>query len=161
MNLKIIDENNFIIYIVDKKIIPELEEKNISEYLKNILIKLKINYKLNIYGYYDVIIYLDKYYGMIIKLIHEELEYLNYYDKQIEMKIIISDNQVFYEIEDVWKIDKKVLNSCNIYLFENRVYLELKKDVNFILLGNLIENSKIIYENTDEIKKTGKKIEIR
>ena len=161
MNLKVIDENNFIIFIINKRVIPELEEDNISVYLKKILLKIKSTLKLDVYGYYDVYIYFDEHYGMIIKLIREEVEYLNYYSKQIEMKIIVTDNQFFYELEDINDIGKKILDKCNVYLYNNQIYLELKSSINFVLLGNLIENSKIVYENTDIIKKNGKKIEIR
>lgn len=160
MNLKVIDENNFIITIIDKKLIPKLDENSISNYLKKILLKIKTKYQINIYGYYDVFIYVDEYYGIIIKLIREELEYLSYYDKEIEMKIIVLDNQFFYEIEDIYKIKQEILDISDIYLYNNQIYLELKSDINFTLYGYLIENSKVIYEDTEKIKKEGNKIEI-
>lgn len=160
MNLKVIDENNFIITIIDKKLIPKLDENSISNYLKKILLKIKTKYQINIYGYYDVFIYVDEYYGIIIKLIREELEYLSYYDKEIKMKIIVLDNQFFYEIEDIYKIKQEILDISDIYLYNNQIYLELKSDINFTLYGYLIENSKVIYEDTEKIKKEGNKIEI-
>ena len=160
MNLKVIDENNFIITIIDKKLIPKLDENSISNYLKKILLKIKTKYQINVYGYYDVFIYVDEYYGIIIKLIREELEYLSYYDKEIEMKIIVLDNQFFYEIEDIYKIKQEILDISDIYLYNNQIYLELKSDINFTLYGYLIENSKVIYEDTEKIKKEGNKIEI-
>lgn len=160
MNLKVIDENNFIITIIDKKLIPKLDENSISNYLKKILLKIKTKYQINIYGYYDVFIYVNEYYGIIIKLIREELEYLSYYDKEIEMKIIVLDNQFFYEIEDIYKIKQEILDISDIYLYNNQIYLELKSDINFTLYGYLIENSKVIYEDTEKIKKEGNKIEI-
>ena len=146
--------------IIDKKLIPKLDENSISNYLKKILLKIKTKYQINIYGYYDVFIYVDEYYGIIIKLIREELEYLSYYDKEIEMKIIVLDNQFFYEIEDIYKIKQEILDISDIYLYNNQIYLELKSDINFTLYGYLIENSKVIYEDTEKIKKEGNKIEI-
>ena len=122
--------------------------------------KIKTKYQINVYGYYDVFIYVDEYYGIIIKLIREELEYLSYYDKEIEMKIIVLDNQFFYEIEDIYKIKQEILDISDIYLYNNQIYLELKSDINFTLYGYLIENSKVIYEDTEKIKKEGNKIEI-
>ena len=161
MILKVIDENNFILFIIDKNVVPKLEEDNITNYLKKTFVKLKKMFNIEVYGYYDVVIYLDEYYGMIIKLIREELEYLSYYGKQIEMKIIISDNQVLYKIDNIYDIDKRIIEKCNVLLDFNQIFLELKENINFILLGNLIENSEIIFENTDEIKKRSEKIEIR
>lgn len=160
MILKVLDEDNFIIFIIEEDMIPKLEEKAISDYLKNVFIRLKDTYNTSIYGYYDVAILCDKYYGMIIKLTRRELEYLNYYGNQIEMKIIISDNQVLYQIEDIYNIDKRIINNCNIYLDDDQIYIELKEKLGFILMGDLVENSTLIYEESDEIKRRSEKIEI-
>ena len=159
MRLEILDENNFVLFIIDKNNIPILEESKISEYLRKIFLKIKDKYHIDIYGYYNVIIFLDDNYGMIIKLNREE-EYLSYYDKQIEMKIIISDDEILYKIENIYMIDDALLNKGELYLYKNELYLRITKEINFIELGLLIENSRIIFENTNEIKK-GEKIEIR
>ena len=161
MNLKVIDDDNFVLFIIDKKIIPNIDDNKVATFLKKTFLKIKENFNIDIYGYYDVNIYLDKYYGMIIKLSRTELEYLSYYDKQIEMKIIVSDNQVFYRVFDIYSLDKRIIKNSDVYLYEDKTYLELKKEINFILLGNLLENSEIVYENTSNIKKNGEKIEIR
>ena len=159
MRLEILDENNFVLFIIDKNNIPILEESKISEYLRKIFLKIKDKYHIDIYGYYNVIIFLDDNYGMIIKLNREE-EYLSYYDKQIEMKIIISDDEILYKIENIYMIDDALLNKGELYLYKNELYLRITKEISFIELGLLIENSRIIFENTNEIKK-GEKIEIR
>ena len=67
----------------------------------------------------------------------EELEYLSYYNKQIEMKIIISNNQVFYKVLDLFNIDKRILNKSDIYFYKDEIFLELKSRIDFVLLGNL------------------------
>ena len=159
MNLQVINENSFIIFIIDKKLIPELNENEITKYLKKIFLNIKDKYNLEIYGYYDVLIFFDEKYGMIIKLDKEELEYLSYYNKQIEMKIIISNNQVFYKVLDLFNIDKRILNKSDIYFYKDEIFLELKSRIDFVLLGNLIENSKIVFENIE--KEKWEKIEIR
>lgn len=163
MKLKIIDENNFALFIIDSKMIPNLNcEKELSEYLKNIFSKIKDKYDIEIYGYYDVVIYLNKIYGMIIKLIKEDTEYLNYYSKQIEMKIVIADdNLLLYKINDFDGLDKNMISNSNIYLYDKNLYLELNDNYNFISLGNLLEFADIVFENTEVIKKHGEKIEIR
>ena len=163
MKLKIIDENNFALFIIDSKMIPNLNcEKELSEYLKNIFSKIKDKYDIEIYGYYDVVIYLNKIYGMIIKLIKEDTEYLNYYSKQIEMKIVIADdNLLLYKINDFDGLDKNIISNSNIYLYDKNLYLELNDNYNFISLGNLLEFADIVFENTEVIKKHGEKIEIR
>ncbi len=161
MNIRIVDENNFVLFIIDKKVIPSLEESILSDVLRKIFLKIKEKYNIEIYGNYNVTIYSDNYYGVIIKLEKEELEYLSYYEKQVEMKIIISENQVFYKLDDIFEIDKRILEKSNVYLYNNELYLELNEEINFILLGNLIENSEITYENTNEIKIEGELIDLR
>lgn len=161
MNLKIIDEDNFVLFLINKEIIFNLNEDEISEYLKKVFIKIKEKYKIDIYGYYEVTIYTNQYYGMIIKIVREKFDYVSFYDKQIEMKITISDSPIFYKVKDIYNIDKKVLSVSNIYIYNDIFYLELKSDLNFILLGILYENSDLVFENTEEIKKYGEKIEIR
>ena len=157
MILNVIDDNNLLLFIIDKKKIPKFEEKELSIYLKSFFQNLKKKSSINIYGYYNVIIYQSNYYGMIIKLEKEELEYLSYYDSEIEMKIIASDNQVFYKIKNIEGINKKILDNSSIYLYNGEMYLNLNKEINFILLGNLLENSELLFEDTDFIKIKGKK----
>ena len=161
MKIKIIDENNFILFIIDSKMIPNVNcEKELSEYLKNIFEKIKDRYKFEVCGYYDVIIYINKIYGMIIKLKKEDSEYLDY-NKQIEMKIVIEDNNVIlYKINDFDDLDKNILLNSNIYLYDKELYLELTDSLEFILLGQLLEFADIVFENTEFIKKRGEKIEI-
>ena len=158
MKLKIIDENNFLLFVINKKDIPALDEQILGDYLKKIFVKIKEKYNINVYGYYNVVIYKDDNYGMIIKLSHEELEYLSYYDRQIEMKIVISDGQVFYKIDNIYDIDERIITKSDIYLYQNELYLFLNEKIDFILLGSLIENSLVLFEDANLIKEFGEKI---
>ncbi len=160
MRIDIIDENNFVLFIIDKKIIPDLEEEEISEYLKKVFLKIKDKYNIDIYGYYNVTIFLDNNYGMIIKLNHED-EYISYYDKQIEMKIVIADTEIFYKIENINMLSNEILKLGELYLYKDELHFRLVKDISFMELGHLIENSRILYESTSEIKENGEIIEIR
>jgi len=158
MKLKIIDENNFILSIIDQKKIPSVDETEIGEYLKKVFLDINSKYNIDVYGYYDVTIYKDEFYGMIIKLVREELEYISYYDKQIEMKIILSDDKILYKINNLYMIDKRIYDKSEKYLYNNEIYLFLKEKIDFVLLGTLIENSEIIFEGTNEIKANSEKI---
>ncbi len=122
--------------------------------------KIKDKYNIDIYGYYNVTIFLDNNYGMIIKLNHED-EYISYYDKQIEMKIVIADTEIFYKIENINMLSNEILKLGELYLYKDELHFRLVKDISFMELGHLIENSRILYESTSEIKENGEIIEIR
>ncbi len=160
--MKIIDEFNYLLFVLDRNKIPNIaNETELTEYLKKIFNSLKTRYNFEIYGYYNVKIYLDNYFGMIIKLNKENSEYLTYYSKQIEMKITIADNDLLlYRINDFYGIDQRILQKSNIYLYDKKLYLELTEEKKSIMLGHLLELSELIFENTDKIKKNGQKIEI-
>lgn len=162
LKLKIIDENNFILFIIEPKMTPNLKcEKELSDYLKKIFLKIQTKYELDIFGYYNVIIYFNDLYGMVIKLVKEDNEYLNYYSKQIEMKIVIADNHLLlYRINDFDGLNKKIILNSNIYLYKKNLYLELN-ECDFLTMGNLLEFSEIVFEDVEIIKKYGEKIEIR
>lgn len=156
MFLNVIDDNNLLLFIIDKNKIPKFEERELSIYLKSFFQNFKKS-NINVYGYYDVTIYQNEFYGMVIKLEKKELEYLSYYDSEIEMKIIASDNQVFYKVKNIEGINKKILDNSNIYLYNGEMYLSLNREIDFILLGNLLENSELVFEDTNLIKIEGKK----
>lgn len=163
MKLKIIDENNFILFIIDPKIMPDItKEKELSEYLKKIFQELNKKCDLEIFGYYNVTIYACSTYGIIIKFIKNSDECFSYYSKQIEMKIVINnDNLILYKLADLNGLNDDIVNNSNLYLYDKNLYLELTNKCDFIILGNLIEFADVIFENTRIIKNKGEKIEIR
>lgn len=159
MKIKLLSENSFLVFVTNK--IPNIKnDQELSDYLKNIFEIIKEKTKFDIYGYYEVLIYKDINYGLIIKLDKEELEYFNCYNKQIEMKIAIAEeSNILYCIDDL-EILKKI-PKFRIYLYKGKLYLELVSKIKYILLGELLEYSEVIFENVKEIKNNGEKIEIK
>ena len=159
LKIKLLSENSFLVFVIDK--IPNIKnDQELSDYLKNVFEIIKEKNQFDIYGYYDVLIYKDINYGLIIKLDKEELEYFNCYNKQIEMKIVIAEEpNILYCIDNL-KILKKI-PKFKIYLYKDKLYLELMSKINYMLLGELLEYSEIIFENVKEIKNSGEKIEIK
>lgn len=159
MKIKLLSENSFLVFVTNK--IPNIKnDQELSDYLKNVFEIIKEKTKFDIYGYYEVLIYKDINYGLIIKLDKEELEYFNCYNKQIEMKIAIAEeSNILYCIDNL-EILKKI-PKFKIYLYKNKLYLELVSKIKYILLGELLEYSEVIFENVKEIKNNGEKIEIR
>ena len=47
-----------------------------------------------------------------------------------------------------------------IYSFQNNLYGKLKKQINSIKMGEILEKGKIIYKDYDKILKYGKRLEV-
>jgi deoxycytidine triphosphate deaminase len=109
MKIEYLDDTNFIIYL-NKYYIKDLnldDKKNIEEYFKKMFVNLKNNYGLDIYGYYDIRVYVNHLYGLIIDVFKLSSEYYKLYSNKVDMKIIIDPNNTFlYEIDDYFIIDK-------------------------------------------------------
>ena len=100
MNIKYIDELTFDIYI-KKELINNIDlnsKECLENYLKKIFKILKNKYKMTIEGLYNVNIYCDKYYGIIIHLENENLEYYDCFKNQVDMRIISINTNFLYEV---------------------------------------------------------------
>lgn len=113
------------------------------EMVEKFIYKINKKYNMELYGYYDVNIYLDKNYGIIINIKKEELEYIDYFNTNIEMNIEIMKDSFLYKIEDIYRI-KDILNKFIIRKHKDNIYLE-KKNISNIDLGIILENAEIIY----------------
>ena len=149
MKVIINSEKSFILFF--NKFIEELDlDDNYEDKFKNILLKLKKYYGINIYGFYNVYVYNNKYYGTILKIEKENDFDLMY--KQIDMHIVIEkDSKVLYKVSDILFIKNK--EKYNIYFYNNMFYLEIIDDLLEKEMLELLENSIVIFENTDIINK--------
>lgn len=137
MKIKYIDENIFDIYIIkDKLNIDFSSDKELEKYLKRLFKVLHNKYSINIEGFYDVVVYIDKYYGIVIHMEKENLDYYNYY-KEIDMRITIKNSIFLYQIDDYIKNKK-------IHIINNNMYLEITDSDDLI---NIIESCNNILYN--------------
>ena len=146
------NDNNLIVFL-NKKISPKIDLNNKIELEKNfqkLFKKLNDIYDLKLNGSYEMDIYLNKEYGMILELQKEEIEYFDYYDT-IDMHLNLSKyDEILYKTNDI------IQN--NMYIYNGEIYIE-PQDTDFKTLGIIIENSEIIYgKKAHIIKKKGKKI---
>ena len=136
------DESNIIIFL-NKSLIENIDledRENLEEYFRKIFLKLKKMYDIIINGYFIIDVYIDNNYGMIMELNKEELEYFDYFDNQVDMRIIIHDDVKFlYEIEDILLLDKKELKKYNVYYYKNKYYLDPKGELTFMDIGHIVE----------------------
>ncbi|MEG0025904.1 MAG: hypothetical protein RR847_02000 [Bacilli bacterium] len=164
MKISINDDVNTTLFL-SKAYIDDIDFANridIEIYFKELFKKLKKFYNLDIKGFYDILIYTDKYYGTLILLKQEIVEYDDYFDNHIDMHFSIKEYSSFlYELTDLFFLENKVLDNVLIYFFNDHIYVRIIKKMDDIEMGRLIENSKIIYDDyINEVIKYGKIIKL-
>ena len=154
----IIDEN--IVFFLNKIYLDNIDLKDenlIEKKLIKLINKIQKQYTIDLNGYYNVYIYKDKNYGLIIEMEKEKLDYLDYFNNQIELNIEIIEDTFLYKTDNIFTIDKTLLEKLIIYINKDEIYLKIKENINDIELGQIIENSQIIYGNkAKSIKKQSK-----
>lgn len=154
--MKIILENPIIkIYINDISKLDFTDMDNLENYFRKLFLKIKRLSDITLTGLYDIHIYLDAHYGAVIELKKEQLEYIDYDDNEIDMRISIHDSTFLYEVSDIFMISDVPYQS--VYYYKNKIYIEPKQNLNVIDCAKLYEMSEICYK-TDDIIHYGKKI---
>ena len=153
MKIDIIDDNELVIYLYNGvNDINFKDELSVQDFLKELFVKLNDFYDIKIEGYYDVNVYIDEIYGIVLNIVKDDIDYYDYYSNTVDMKIVIKRCKFLYLVDN-YDID---LNKFEVYKLFNNIYLLPKFKLNYIELGYLIENSKIIYNSDDVIKKAVK-----
>lgn len=145
--MKIIKKNkdNFILFF--NRFDGDVDLENIEEAFKKIFLRLNKYYDINIEGFYNVIVYKDDNYGIVLE---SKVEDGYSFYKQIDMHVILENKKFLYKINDTNIKGKK-------YFYNNDIYLEVLS-LNDDEMLNLIENSEVIYKNVDIIRIKGKLI---
>ena len=144
MSIKYISELIFDIYI-KKYLISDINfdsKEDIEKYLKNLFKILNNKYNLKIEGFYNIDIYIDDFYGIVIRLEKENIGYYEYYKNQIDMRLITIKTNFLYEVND---IPNNILDKVEIINKKNNLYLKIKKELTDLEMMNLLENSKLVY----------------
>ena len=165
MKVNIIDDNNIIVFLnkFNIKNIDFKNKENIEKDFRNIFLKLKHVYGLNIKGYYNINIYMDEYYGAILEIENEDIEYFDYFETQIDMRVnVVSDNNFLYKIKDIFMINQEILKKMDVYIFKDEYYGKLKKCVNEYEMGIILESVDLVYGDiTSDILKIGNQINLK
>lgn len=164
MHVDIIDDLNMIIYLnnVQIKTIDFNKKEDLQDYFRNLFVNLKEFYNININGFYNINVYKDKFYGIVLEIEKEDIDYIDYLNGQVDMNIVIDNSNIFlYEIDDYFNIDKKNIDKFKIYQYQNKIYLQIIDNLSSIDLGKIMEFAKIIYGDAcKHILKHGKKIKV-
>lgn len=164
MHVDIIDDLNMIIYLNNMKIktIDFSKKEDLQDCFRDLFVNLKDSYNINVNGFYNINVYKDKFYGIVLEIEKEDIDYIDYLSGQVDMNIIVDNNNTFlYEINDYFNIDKKNIDKFKLYQYKNKIYLQVIDNISSIDFGKIMEFSKIIYGDIcKQILKHGKKIEV-
>jgi hypothetical protein len=144
MKIEIINDNKLLIYI-SKEYIKDLnlyEKEKLELYFRNLFVRLKEKYELDIFGYYDITVYRDYNYGGIILLEKDDSDYFNYYGKQIDMCIKIDSSDLFlYMIDNIGIINTSIVDKIKLYKYKDKIYLRIIDNIDSYQMGQLIGSS--------------------
>lgn len=140
--------NGYIIYLNQFNLI-DIDFKNmdiLEDSFKKLLKKLNNYYHIDINGYYNINVYVDSYYGAILQIEKESLDYYDYFESDtIAMRIKKIDADFLYEVED-FLFAKDFLNKFKLITKNNHIYLKIIDDLSYKEYLLLTEMSKIVYD---------------
>ena len=124
--------DKIIVYTYDTKF------NDINDYIKKIILKLRKNYRLNVFGFYQVDVYYNKKVGMIIEVIKDE-DIDSFYDL-LDLKInVYEDSDIFLKFDDYFLDYKK-----NMFVFNDKYYLNVE-DLSKKELFEMVEFCSFVY----------------
>ena len=144
MSVKFFDNLTLDIY-VKKEFIKNVDlkkEEDLEKYLKKLFKTLKNKYNIIIEGFYDITVYIDKYYGVVLHLEKEDIDYYDYFKNQVDMRISTINTCFLYLVED---IPSSLINKVEICKIDDNIYLKIKKELTNIEMMKLLESSTISY----------------
>ena len=123
--------NTIIVYSLDNK--KYNEDSDIKKILINVFDNLKKYYNITFDSDYNLELYINRYYGMILE-IKENEDFI--YDDIVNLKLnVLRDTLFLYEVDD----PLEYIN-YEIYYYNDKFYVNAKReDI------NLIENSNLVY----------------
>lgn len=162
MKVEHVDEENFYIYI-NKYCLTNLQlddKQCVEEYFKKLFMNLKNNHHFDITGYYNIRVYANKQYGLIIDVFKLSNDYFKLPNNKVDMKIVIDSNCVFlYEIEDYFFVLPFLDRVKNTFYNNGKYYLELKENIDNSFYSILMEHSRIVFdEEAQDVLTTGFKL---
>lgn len=129
------DDDHIKIYI--SKQYKNIRQDNIEEELKQFFINLNAYYKLELSGFYLVTVYIDKIYGVIIDMNKTDIDYFDYYDDQVDMKITFKETEFLYQIDDNLYFEN--IDYLDIIFLQGKMYGKINQNIDNIRLGKIIE----------------------
>lgn len=149
--MKVKYENGIYTIYINLYYENKIDFKNKDElenYFRKLFVKLKKYYDIELTGYYNIHVYYNEFFGAILTIEKEELEYYDYFDDKLDMRISVENNQEFlYQLDDV-RNDLKT--KFPIYQYMDHLYLKVGTKLSSTEMGELLEYSTIIYDDETE-----------
>ncbi len=132
-------ENQVIVYLKKEySKIDDIKDKILIEkYFKKLLLKLKKRYLIDVTGFYNVKVYIDNRYGMVIEFYKLDSDFIFLPNDIIDLKITFYKDAQFY-----LELDNNLLIKDLIYLKKNNKYFVDIADIP----TSLIEQGTICYK---------------
>ena len=136
--------SDFIVFLndIEASNVDFLNKRELESYFKSLFLKIKNLYDIDVFGSYDITVYIDD--GVVLDIKKDDVDYSLYYDDTIDMKITISKYDKF-----LYKLDgciDSIIDKCTVYLYKGDFYVR-GNGLNFIEKGILNENSNVIFGN--------------
>ena len=96
-------------------------KEEINKYTQKILNKIGKKYYLHLNGYYNINMYFDNNFGIIMEIISQETPYLDYFNNDIDINIKVYKDSFLYEVNDINNEDYIT------YIYNNHIYVKSKK----------------------------------
>lgn len=121
-------------------------KNNLEKHFKNLFMILNDCYDIEIKGFYNITIYQDYLFGIVLEMEKEELDFYSFYDDHIDMKIKIMKKEKFVFCVDKFALlDNKLLKECKLGVYKNKFYIIPKRTITEINKGFILENTQMIY----------------
>lgn len=159
MKVILCDDSHYEIFLNHfyNKDVDMKDKDSLENYFKTIFEILHKDYHMDIHGYYDIHVYHDTYYGMVLEMEKEDIDYYEFSMNEVDMRIQIEkESEFLYQVEDIFVLPKEILEKSNIYSYKDSYFLLLKKELDAYEFAYLLENSELYYQNTNVILKKGK-----
>lgn len=143
----IVSDDNFIIYrLKNKENIENLGKEEIEKYIKKTLLHIKKRYLSSISGFYNVTLYMNKKYGLILE-VNKESD-LDFFPDLIDIKLKLERNALVYlKLDDYF-----LIKDYETYYYDNNFYVNID-DISDIDIVKLSDYYSLIYgDNLDKIK---------
>lgn len=142
MNIKFISDYIFDIYLKQEfiKDVDFNSKDDLENYLKKLFKILNKKYNIIVEGFYDITVYVDKYYGVVIHLEKDNIDYYEYFKNQVDMRIVTINTEFLYKVDDIPNNNK-----FKCIFNNNNIYLKIKEELTLLEMMKLMENSELIY----------------
>lgn len=135
MKIAFIDREHVRLYI--NKEYKKIDKNNIYENIKDLFFEIEKIYEIEFNGFYLVTIYEDKYYGILIDIKKEDIDYYDYYDNQINMKIVFKETEFLYQIDDYYYFNNQ--DYLDIIFIDEMIYGRINKKISKEKIIKLLE----------------------